>query len=93
MPTSSSALVSSGESPKLIRDTPPSMSDNVHVNLPAASTDLGSSPSTPGRSRQEVDPFETQTESLCWPSCYNCGRCLDPEIPPCFCPYCAAFNT
>jgi len=32
------------------------------------------------------------TESLCWPSCGHCGYCLDPEIPPCFCPYCSGFN-
>ena len=36
---------------------------------------------------------DTIPESFCWPSCYNCGRGLKPEIPPCFCPYCAAFNT
>lgn len=39
----------------------------------------------------DASPTPT-TESLCWPSCYNCGRGLEPEIPPCFCPYCSAFN-
>ena len=47
--------------------------------------------------RRDVDTGASSSdpapESFCWPSCYNCGRGLDPEIPPCFCPYCAAFNT
>jgi hypothetical protein len=42
---------------------------------------------------ENIGGSDTTPESFCWPSCYNCGRALDPEIPPCFCPYCAAFNT
>src|SRR5579871_608549 len=55
--------------------------------------DFQISPSAEFASTDENDAFDAKTESLCWPSCHSCGKCLNPEIPPCFCPYCAAFNT
>ena len=68
------------------------MSDSQATSIAATIENVVPSLSEFQNRDDELDAVAPKNESLSWPNCQSCGQSLDPEIPPCFCPHCAAFN-